>query len=195
MKYRSILLFGAPGSGKGTQGRVLGAVPGFYHFASGDVFRRLTPGTELGRLFLDYSSRGELVPDEPTIQLCCEAIEAAARDGRFDAVNDTLLLDGIPRNANQARILSKSLDVRLVLYLSCADMEKMVLRLQRRALKENRLDDADPAVIRNRLEVFESKSKPLLDFYGPELRCDIDATQTPLQVALAALQAVEERLA
>ena len=194
MKYRTILLFGAPGSGKGTQGRILGAIPNFYHFASGDVFRRLTPETELGRLFLDYSSRGELVPDEPTIRLCCEAIEAAARDGRFDAANDTLLLDGIPRNANQARLLSKNLDVRLVLYLSCADLDKMVLRLQRRALKENRLDDTDPAVIRKRLEVFESNSKPVLDFYGPELRCDIDATQTPIQVARDVLQAVEERL-
>ncbi|HXR07571.1 MAG TPA: nucleoside monophosphate kinase [Candidatus Acidoferrum sp.] len=194
MKYRTILLFGAPGAGKGTQGKILGSIPNFHHFASGDVFRRLTPETELGRLFLDYSGRGELVPDEPTIRLCREHLEAAARDGRFDPVNDTLVLDGIPRNPNQARLLSPSLDVRLVLYLSCSDMDKMVLRLQRRALKENRLDDADPAVIRKRLEVFEAQSKPVLDYYGPDLRCDIDATQTPIKVSLDILQAVEERL-
>ena len=69
MKYRSILLFGAPGSGKGTQGKILGAIPNFYHLACGDLLRRVTPESELGRIFRDYSSRGELVPDEPVIRM------------------------------------------------------------------------------------------------------------------------------
>ncbi|MGA2543357.1 MAG: nucleoside monophosphate kinase [Verrucomicrobiota bacterium] len=194
MKYRTILLFGAPGAGKGTQGKILGAIPNFYHFACGDIFRHLTPESELGRIFLDYSSRGELVPDEPTIRLWNQHIEAATRAGSFDPANDTLVLDGIPRNTNQARLLSEGLDVRLVLYFSCSDMNKMVLRLQRRALRENRLDDASPAVIRKRLQVFEAESKPLLDFYGPALRCAIDSTQTPIKVLRDVLQAVEERL-
>ena len=194
MKYRTILLFGAPGAGKGTQGKILGAIPDFYHFACGDIFRHLTPESELGRIFLGYSSRGELVPDEPTIRLWRQHIEAAARDGRFDPANDTLVLDGIPRNTSQARMLSEHLDVRLVLYFTCSDMNKMVLRLQRRALRENRLDDANPAVIRKRLEVFEAESKPVLDFYGPDLRCAIDSTQTPVKILRDVLQAVEERL-
>jgi adenylate kinase len=194
MKYRSILLFGAPGAGKGTQGKILGALPNFYHFDCGHSFRHLAPESELGRLFLDCSSRGELVPDEPTIRLWRQHMETAARDRRFDPANDTLVLDGIPRNTNQARLLNESLEVRLVLYFSCSDLNKMVLRLQRRALRENRLDDANPAVIRKRLEVFEVESKPLLDFYGPDLRRAIDATQTPIQVLRDVLQAVEERL-
>ncbi len=62
-RYKTILLFGAPGAGKGTQGKILGKVPGFYHLACGDVFRSLDMGSDLGRSFMEYSSRGELVPD------------------------------------------------------------------------------------------------------------------------------------
>ena len=69
MKYRALLLFGAPGSGKGTQGRLLGATPGFFHCACGDVFRALDVQSPLGREFMDYSTRGELVPDELTVRL------------------------------------------------------------------------------------------------------------------------------
>ena len=194
MKYRSILLIGAPGSGKGTQGKILGAIPNFYHLACGDLLRRVTPESELGRIFRDYSSRGELVPDEPVIRMWRQHLEQATREARFDPAADILVLDGIPRNPNQARLLSESLDLLLVLYLGCSDMEKMVLRLQRRALRENRADDTRAEVIRKRLEVFEAESKPLLDFYGPALLRTIDATQTPLQVLRDVLRALEERI-
>ena len=65
--YRTILLFGAPGAGKGTQGKILGTIPNFHHCACGEIFRNLTIDNELGRTFLEYSSRGLLVPDEPTV--------------------------------------------------------------------------------------------------------------------------------
>ncbi len=65
-RYRTLLIFGAPGSGKGTQGKALGSVPRFFHCACGDVFRSLDTRTKLGQAFLDYSSRGELVPAEIT---------------------------------------------------------------------------------------------------------------------------------
>ena len=67
-RYKTVLLFGAPGAGKGTQGKILGKVPGFYHLACGDVFRSLDMGSELGSKFMEYSSRGELVPDALTIE-------------------------------------------------------------------------------------------------------------------------------
>jgi len=70
----------------------------------------------------------------------------------------------------------------------------MVLRLQRRAVRENRPDDANAAVIRKRLEVFEAESKPLLDYYGPDVLRTIDATQTPLQVLRDVLRAVRNGL-
>jgi adenylate kinase len=69
-----------------------------------------------------------------------------------------------------------------VFYLHCTDMSKMVERLQRRALKENRLDDANLDVIRSRLEVYDSETKPLLQYYGKKLVHHIDSTQTPAAV-------------
>ncbi|MGA2750783.1 MAG: nucleoside monophosphate kinase [Verrucomicrobiota bacterium] len=181
-KYRAILLFGAPGSGKGTQGRILGSIPGFYGFSSGEAFRKLRPESELGRIFREYSNRGQLVPDEPTIRLWRESMEQARKEGRFNPKSDTLLLDGIPRNVNQARLLQARLDVRFVFYLSCPDMSKLVARLRRRAVIENRLDDANIDVIRERLETYDRETRPVLEFYGPKVVRRIDATQTPIGV-------------
>ena len=191
IKYRTTLLFGAPGSGKGTQGKILGTIPNFYHFSCGEVFRTLTPDSELGRVFLDYSSRGQLVPDEPTIQLWRQNIDGAERGGRFVPKTDTLVLDGIPRNIKQAEILRNLLDVRVVFYLSCPVINKLVARLQRRALRENRLDDANIDVIRHRLETYERETKPVLEYYGPDVVKTIDSTQTPVKVLRDILQAVD----
>jgi adenylate kinase len=179
---RTILLFGAPGSGKGTQGKILGTIPNFYHCACGDVFRNLNADSRLGRVFLEYSSRGELVPDEATVDLWRNNIQANTMLGRFNPERDTVVLDGIPRNAAQAQMLQGTLDVRALLHLTCPDMNKMVERLQRRALRDNRLDDANLDVIRNRLQVYDHETKPVLDFYGPDIVHSIDATQTPVEV-------------
>jgi adenylate kinase len=181
-KYRTILLFGAPGAGKGTQGKILGTIPRFYHCACGDVFRNLTVESELGRIFVDYSSRGQLVPDEPTIRLWRKNIDALQGMGRFDPERDTLILDGIPRNVRQAEILRDTLDVRAIFFLTCSDQKKLVERLQRRALRENRLDDANLEVIRSRLQTYDQETKPVLDFYGPGLVHVIDSTQDPVNV-------------
>jgi adenylate kinase len=181
-KYRTILLFGAPGSGKGTQGKILGSVPNLFHFACGDAFRNLRIEDPMGRLFIEYSSRGELVPDESTIALWAKNIKASTVNGEFDPGRDTLVLDGIPRNAHQADMLRDTLDVKAVFFLSCSDKSKMIERLQRRALRENRLDDANLEVIKKRLETYELETKPVLDYYGPKLVHTIDATQAPINV-------------
>jgi adenylate kinase len=190
MKYRTILLFGAPGSGKGTQGKILGTIPAFFHFACGDAFRNLRIEDPMGRVFIEHSSKGELVPDEATIQLWAKNIKASTVNGQFDPAHDTLVLDGIPRNVNQAKMLSSTLDVKAVFYLSCADQGKMIERLQRRALRENRLDDANLDVITKRLETYEHETKPVLDYYGREVVHTIDATQPPLAVLRTILQII-----
>jgi adenylate kinase len=191
-KYKTVLLFGAPGAGKGTQGKILGTIPNFFHCACGDVFRNLRIDNELGRTFIDYSSRGELVPDEATIQLWKQSIKGSQSLGHFNPDKDTLVLDGIPRNVSQAEMLRDSLDVKAVFYLSCADFNRVVERLQRRALRENRLDDANLAVIRTRLETYEKETKPVLDFYGKELVHSIDSTQTPVNVLRDLLRTINK---
>ena len=193
MKYRSILLFGAPGVGKGTQGKILGSIPNFYHCACGDVFRNLRADSPLGRLFIEYSGRGQLVPDEPTIELWRHFIENNTKIGRFHPETDTLVLDGIPRNVAQAKILKNTLNVTAVFYMRSSDEEKLVARIQRRAVKENRLDDANLNVIRDRLHVYENETKPVLKFYGRSLVHNINADQSPGKVLVDILRHVSKK--
>ena len=68
-RYQSVLLLGAPSVGKGTQGAVLGRIPGFHHISSGDVFRTIDINSKTGKKFYEYSSKGELVPDDLTIEI------------------------------------------------------------------------------------------------------------------------------
>jgi adenylate kinase len=180
--YRTYLLFGAPGSGKGTQGKALGSVPRFFHCACGDVFRSMDTRTKVGQAFIYYSSRGELVPDEISIELWKESITSAVDANRFKPELDVLVLDGIPRNLEQARLMGSLIEVIKVFHLSCPDRAKLVERLRKRAIKENRLDDANETVIRKRLETYETETKPILDCYGPELIHTIDATPSPARV-------------
>lgn len=195
MKYRAVLLFGAPGSGKGTQGKILGTIPGFYHCACGDVFRALDYQSELGQKFVQYSSEGKLVPDDLTIELWASQIGNMVSLRRYKPEIDLLALDGIPRNVNQARLLGKRLEVHHVFHLSCPDRGKLVDRLKRRALKDNRLDDANEEVIRQRLHGYEIETKPVLDYYaealGPGRITEVDATMWPYQVMGFILQNLE----
>lgn len=182
MRYKTILLFGAPGSGKGTQGKILAAIPGFFHSACGDVFRSLDLQSEMGRVFWEFSSRGELVPDEFTVKLWRNYIQGMEWTNMFHPETQILILDGIPRNKKQAELMDEHLEVVKVIYLVCADMSKMVERLKRRALKENRVDDANDKVIQHRLEVYEHETKPVLEHYPADMIAKIDATMSQMKV-------------
>jgi adenylate kinase len=181
-KYNALILFGAPGCGKGTQGRALGALPGFFHCACGDVFRSIPSTTLIGKQISEFSSRGELVPGTLTIELWKEHICKRVQTLCFNPETDLLVLDGIPRNVEQARLLEDTIQVKALINLQCSDRSELVARLRRRALRENRLDDAKEEVILHRLEVFETISKPLLDFYGAELICHADSQEKPAYV-------------
>ncbi len=181
-RFKTLLIFGAPGSGKGTQGRILGTIPNFKHCSSGDIFRGLDPQSKLGREFLKYSSKGKLVPDEVTVKLWSKWIESMVESKQFRPNRDALILDGIPRNVAQAKLMEEYIDVKHIFHLSCPDRDKLIARIKNRALKENRLDDANEEIIRSRLETYEAESKPMLDYYSKSLRMDIDASLRPVEV-------------
>jgi len=182
MRYNTILLLGAPGSGKGTQGRILAQVPNYFYFSCGDVFRNLRPENPLGKKFIEYSSKGDLVPDELTVELWHKHLDTCTREGEFHPEHDWLLLDGIPRNPHQVDMMKEAIDVRAVLHLACNDMSKMEERIQRRALKENRLDDGNVDTIRQRFQTYVDETQPVLDKYDTDIVHVIDSTKTPLDV-------------
>lgn len=192
MKYQTYLLFGPPGSGKGTQGHTLGSIPRFFHCPCGDVFRSIDTRSKVGQAFLEYSSRGELVPDDITVELWKEAIDAAVEGHKFKPDIDILVLDGIPRNVGQAKIMDKLIDVKKVFHLSCPNRDTLFARLKKRALKDNRLDDANEEVIKRRLDTYETESKPVLSYYGQDRITCIDATEPPAKVLFHILESVND---
>ncbi len=194
-RYKCIFLFGGPGTGKGTQGEVIGAILGFFHCASGDIFRSIDPSTQVGQIFKDYSSRGELVPDDVTVRLWTETMQRWIDDGRYTPASDLLVLDGIPRTREQAQIMDEHIDVLQVIHLTCADRDAIVQRLKKRALDQGRTDDADENVIRNRWKVYDDESKPVIDHYDADKVASVEAIATPLQILcnmLAVIKPIHE---
>ena len=181
-KYRTILLFGMPGSGKGTQGAVLGQLPDLVHISCGDIFRRLPKHGELGREIVHYTAHGALVPDDLTVRIWQRHIKILELQELFLPEQHILVLDGLPRSFAQAERLDEVLDVIQIFHLQITDTEKATERLRARALRENRLDDMNEEVIRRRLQLYYDETYDTLRFYDPELIYDVNASQRPLDV-------------
>jgi adenylate kinase len=181
-KYRTILLFGRPGAGKGTIGKTLGSIPGLYHLAMGDVFRDLDLKTPLGQVFVEYSKRGELVPDDATVELWRVTVEARIASHRYRPDHDFLVLDGIPRNIAQVELMRRYIDVCKGIHLVCTDEAALMERLQRRALTEGRYDDASEEVIRRRWDVYARETRPIRGCYPREIIQEVDAMNHPARV-------------
>lgn len=186
-RYQTVLLFGAPGVGKGTQGRIIGDIPGFFHMSCGDVFRSLDIHSPEGKLVYQTTSRGELVPDDVTIRIWKKSLQGAVATSTYKPHEDILILDGLPRNERQVELAAEHIDVQRVIHLVCPDEERMIHRIRRRAIRENRIDDANEEIIRHRFEVYRQQTKPVLDRYSQELISEVDATGSPAEVLLSTL--------
>ena len=180
--YPSVLMIGGPGSGKGTQGTVVGRMPNLVHLAMGDIFRGLDKQSDIGQEFLSYSTKGQLVPDELTIRVFRHHVEQEIEAGEIDPSYHTLILDGIPRTTEQVKLLDDVIDVKCVIYLVMRDHDALVARLIGRGAKSNRPDDADRDVILNRIEVYERETAPVLDAYPKKLIARVNGDQPPLAV-------------
>lgn len=189
-RYHTVLLFGAPGVGKGTQGRILGQIPGFFHLSVGEVFRSLDINSPDGREVYQYSSQGMLVPDETTIRIWNRNLNAHTILSLFKPHEDLLILDGIPRNSRQAEIVEEHIEVLKIVHLKCSDTESMIHRIRRRAIRENRVDDMHEDIIRKRFQVYDHDTRPVLDYYPQRLIAEVDAMGSPAEVLMNILKQV-----
>ena len=181
-RYRCVLLFGPPGVGKGTQGKILANIPGFFHLSVGDVFRAIDIGSTDGKQVYDSISRGELVPNDLTIKIWKKAVDAYVALSWYKPREDLLVLDGMPRNVEQVEIVKDYLEIYRIIYLECSDKEDMIHRIRRRAIRENRADDANEDVIRHRFELYERVTAPVLEMYDPDIIERVDCNGSPAQV-------------
>ena len=159
----NLVLFGKPGAGKGTQAGFLKEKYNLKHISTGDVFRyNMKNGTELGKLAKSYIDRGDLVPDEVTIDMLKDEVEKNPDAAGF-------IFDGFPRTAAQAKALdnfldSKDMQVNATIALE-ADDEILLQRLLERGKESGRSDDQDEAKIRNRFDEYNEKTAPLRSYY------------------------------
>jgi adenylate kinase len=187
-----LILLGAPGAGKGTQGVRLAEHYGIVHVSSGDILRwHVAEGTPLGRRVAAHVASGELVPDDLVLAVIGRAVTEAMDSGGY-------LLDGFPRTLEQAeRAFAQAsrtgLTAHAVVFLDVSDAVATE-RLVERSGTSGRADDASTDVIRHRLEVFHDQTVPLLDFYRDHGRLvTIDASAPPDDVAAAILAALVGR--
>lgn len=164
----NIILFGPPGSGKGTQAKKLAEQFNFLHISTGDLFRyEIGNNTPLGLEAMTYIRQGQLVPDEITIGMLRKKVEE-----EHDVAG--IIFDGFPRNVLQSEALDELLaerDQRIgVLIALEVDDQEIVNRIIERAKTSGRSDDADEAIIRNRIEVYKAETTPVFDYYAADGR-------------------------
>jgi adenylate kinase len=181
-KYQALLLIGLPGSGKSTQGRILGSLPGIHYWEAGETFRAIDAESEIGRLIHQYISRGELIPDELAVSLCLDDLKARVIAGAYHPATDILVFDGIPRTVKQAALLDEHVSVTKILYLICEDIGRVIQRLRRRAVEQGRADDASESIISHRLQVYQRYTAELLEYYPMKRIVKIDALRSPMEV-------------
>ena len=159
----NLVLFGKPGAGKGTQAAFLKDKYNLVHISTGDIFRyNIKNETKLGKLAQSYMDKGDLVPDEVTIQMLQEEVEKNPNAEGF-------IFDGFPRTIAQAEALdaflsSKGMRIHGTLALE-ADDEALIKRLVERGKVSGRTDDQDEEKIRNRFTEYNEKTTPLIAFY------------------------------
>ncbi len=158
----NILIFGPPGSGKGTQSVKLAEKFNLTHLSTGDMLRaEIAAGTELGQKMSSIMSKGELVPDEVVIEMIANKIDTTKGSSGF-------LFDGFPRTVAQTVALDKMLNERKMKIDSMLVLEvehdELVKRLVLRADLSGRPDDKDTAVIENRIDVYKEKTEPIINY-------------------------------
>jgi len=158
---QNLIIFGAPGSGKGTQGKLVAEKLKIFYFSTGDAFRNeIAKGSKLGKDVEQILKGGHLVPDQIVIEIVKNTLKEKASKG--------FILDGFPRTLAQAEALKKIFDDLKIDNVRVLNLEvnekELVKRLLNRAKIEGRADDTKE-IIENRMKVYNNQTKPILDYY------------------------------
>lgn len=181
----TVILIGAPGTGKGTQGAILNAVPDFWFVSMGEVLRAQNSEQQADPNIRDSMQAGQLVSTDAVFTAWEQHLHKLTQAG-LRAESGMLILDGLPRNIAQAQRLQQYIHTKRVIYLRCTDDDVLLQRISGRAAKSQpsaqRADDASLEVSRHRLRIFREQTLPLLDWFPREKISAVDAALQPLEV-------------
>jgi adenylate kinase len=186
----SVLLFGAPGVGKGTQGTILGSMDGMFHISTGEIFRGLDPESADGKIVAEYLHYGGLVPDQVTVQVWRHWLDRQIEEAKFKPSHDVMILDGIPRSVEQCKLMEEHIKVLAVLHLEVLDDQIIIDRLAGRAIEEGRADDADEVIIRKRMAIYRETTSPVLEYYRADIVHTVDPIGTPMSIKKRLLELI-----
>jgi adenylate kinase len=181
-KYRSVLIFGPPGSGKGTLGKFLSSAGSHCHLSSGEIFRGMSPESPAGKLYQTYAAKGNLLPEDVAVGIWHHYVKGLIATNRYLPHQQLLLLDGIPRTLYQTQLLENHIQIMHIIALESNDTESLIGRMKRRALIERRADDLDESFIRRRIEIYKEETLQLLTHYPSDLISYFNVDQRPLEV-------------
>jgi adenylate kinase len=168
---KNIVLFGPPGSGKGTQASKLVEKYNLLHISTGDLFRyEMGNDTPLGLKAKEYMSKGELVPDEVTIGMLKNKVNSSPNVDGF-------IFDGFPRTIPQAESLDELMkelgtEISAMIALQVND-DELLQRLLKRGATSGRVDDTNPEIINNRIMVYNRETAPVLEYYAKQNKTHI----------------------
>ena len=187
----NIILFGKPGSGKGTQASLIKDKYSLIHISTGDVFRKnMSNNTDLGLLAKGYMEKGELVPDQVTVDMLKDEINNYMPCNGF-------IFDGFPRTTFQAKeldnlLIEKSLKIDLTIALD-VDNNSLIDRLLERGKSSGRADDQSVEKINMRLQEYDNKTKPLIEYYNDQNKFySVDGIGSLEQITSRIVEVIEE---
>ncbi len=166
--YNSILLFGCPGSGKGTQGKLIARNNMFFFFSLGELFRKFKITDSLGKIYQEFASSGKSLPDEYAINICKKALCCNVFLRNFNPIEQILVLDGFPRSYKQYKEMDNFINIKVAIYLLCDNDIALKRILHRKKNKSNRIEDQKKQIILNRINEYRNTIEPLIELIPKE---------------------------